>query len=239
MDGNGETGGNFISISSLFHPVKYGMAPADTIVVVVLCGPIGSGKTTTLNRLKAHPNFLVWPEDVEGWSFYLSRYYQDPSADNFFRLQADVASHFIRVTRQLEECQANGGPDIPVVERSPLDVVRIFLQMGHDRHGYCEPSLIGLMRRLAELAVWRQARYIYLDLPIEQCLERIRRRQRPGEAIGIDEQYARQIDRLYWQWLNDGESGGIGRFTILNLSAETEPQEVVEMVIDVALFAEE
>ncbi len=142
-------------------------------------GNIGCGKSTLIkNLILLQPDLVktVVPEPVERWQPILELFYADKKRWSFV-LQTVVLQHFCR-------------PDIHnhmLFERSPMSSIDVFATSSFIN------SMMTKMERLALLAQydavgWQPGTVIYVDTPVDVCLERMAKRARPGEQL-IDRKY--------------------------------------------------
>ncbi len=157
-------------------------------------GNIGCGKSTLIkNLIFLQPDLVktVVPEPVEKWQPILELFYADKKRWSFV-LQTVVLQHFCSPeARRAEEPQAlAAGPDIHnhmLFERSPMSSIDVFATSSFI------DSMMTKMERLALLAQydvvgWQPGTVIYVDTPVDVCLERMAKRARPGEQL-IDRKY--------------------------------------------------
>ena len=127
---------------------------------------------------------------------WLDRYYQSPATEAS-RIQTCVIGHYLDVTQRILESPAStAASTVHIVERGPDAVRDIFLPMNEDRcpeMKYFYPLIESVFFRdecdandnaaLPQLP-WRFAKNIYLRVPPEVCLRRVRRRARGNETRG-------------------------------------------------------
>lgn len=142
-------------------------------------GNIGCGKSTLIsNLILLCPELekTIIPEPVERWQPMLELYYGDRKRWSF-ALQTIVLQHFC--TPKLRSAT--------VFERSPMSSIDVFATSS-----YLDGTMTKTERRalLAQYNVvgWQPETVIYLDTPVDVCLERMAKRARPGEQL-IDRKY--------------------------------------------------
>lgn len=134
---------------------------------IVLEGNIGSGKSTILTQLSFPINKQFEP--VEKFTL-LKSYYEDP-----FRyanaLQIQVADVHLEVEGNLNE------PTI--FERTIETSIDIFSSMAYENKMITEPELNSLKQKLERSTP--VSAFIYIDVDLDTCMDRIKTRGRPGE----------------------------------------------------------
>jgi deoxyadenosine/deoxycytidine kinase len=223
------------------------------LIKIVVSGGIGAGKTSVLQMIQSYGtsqdlgdgldgHVTVLYENVEAWQYLLTRNYEaltngKPKEANTTTipalLQAKVLSHYLEVTEklmQLEEACAED-PDrleVVVIERSPVDVVEIFMKT--NRHAYTDAeyeSLAGYCAILMNSRVWqKKVRHIVLDVDVETCMGRIRRRAREGENR-IDASYMKILDAAYKELVRKLD----GVVCPISVSAHQDQSEVARIVL--------
>ncbi len=138
---------------------------------------------------------IRWQNTAE-WEFYLKKFYENRAAYGYL-LQMDVLLHFHRVTRELHKLEESGKPITVFVERSPYDIIHVFLESNKDFYNDdMYRSLIRMTEEYCNLKVWKDASYVILNSPSELCISRIRERDRDGEC-NIDREYVIMICNAY------------------------------------------
>jgi deoxyadenosine/deoxycytidine kinase len=150
---------------------------------VALEGLIGAGKSTLIQRLgRGHP------EPVEQWTF-LADFYHDP-ARWAFPLQMQILLS-----------QTNSPPD-GLFERSPHSALHVFARDS------LTPPEWDLLSAWSDRCGWVPDEVVFLRVPPATCLERVRRRNRPGEE-GITLDFLCQLERKYDGYLDYCRAQGI------------------------------
>ncbi len=198
--------------------------------LVVLTGPIGSGKST-VGRLAVQGLSLRFvPEDVDSLPEdreVLARYYGAVLEFEEERgaRSADAAAiaaarevvyrtqeHFIRRRAALLR-EATRGHAGCLVERHPSDDIEIFSRRNLEKGLLTEEQFADLERLSArELAeVPEPALTAFLHAEPARLRERIRHRGRPQEAdlLRTDNPYLEELDRLYRSWFERCRGGKV------------------------------
>lgn len=168
----------------------------------IVSGPIGAGKSSILRAIQActqyESNVHVFVEDTDAWQYYLERFYADPIGYGFL-FQKEVEIYIHNMTKRLEQLEEQCGKTTVVafVERSPLDVLHVFLTLNADK--IPPPDLACLVHAMTQYAnrpVWKNAQYSLIWCPPRVCIDRIAARDRKGEDK-IDVSYVERVNLLY------------------------------------------
>lgn len=170
------------------------------IQLQVVSGPIGAGKSSILRAIDActqyDPNVVVVLENTDEWQYYLERFYRDP-AGYVFLLQKEVESYIHRLTKRLEQLDDSSEEITVFVERSPLDVLCVFLPLNCDIMDEKDlECLTYSLQKYADRPVWQRAKYFLVSCPPRICMERIVHRKREGEEQ-ITAEYIGRVVNLY------------------------------------------
>ena len=186
------------------------------VKVSIVSGSIGSGKTSVLHAIDSltcdcEEHIEVFTEDVLQWQFYLKKFYNQPE-EYVFLFQKEVESYIHRTTKRLEMLDEQEEFTQVFIERSPLDVLHIFLKLNQDKMKLDDfQCLYHAMERYQERRVWKEAKYYLLQVEPELCKCRVQIRARDGEEH-IDLNYLQRLDQLYnklaeeqgWQIIHNG-----------------------------------
>ena len=176
--------------------------------IISIEGNIGAGKTTFLNILATlhldDPGILILREPVDQWSrvadthgTVLEHLYRDPGR-HAFAFQVLVL-HTMKT--RLKEAM-RGGYHTIIMERSVGASRHVFGRMLHAQGNMTdiEHQIYEQMCDDKELRWLIPDEVMYLDVPVEECLTRVRARGRPGEEP-IDAAYLKACERFYREWL--------------------------------------
>jgi deoxyadenosine/deoxycytidine kinase len=163
---------------------------------VILEGNIGSGKSTVLTTVApAFPGVIVHKEAVEEWGDFLKLFYENPTRWALpFSLQVLLTHHAYRTPPPPGVLQ--------MLERCPLSCRHVFTQLLFN-DGIMPQHHWDLYRQFSdELGFEPTASdlIIYVDTPVDMCLQRIDNRSRKGEAH-IDIHYLRKLEFQYTNML--------------------------------------
>ena len=149
-------------------------------------GNIGAGKSTLIDKVsnlltKHNIEHKTYKEPIEEWQSLLSAFYADKS--KAFELEMTTLKSHLRM---LEDARKQ---EIAIIERSILSNVNVF---GKSLMKYMteeqKTEYINITSEIPELV----DHYIYLDIPVETCLERIKKRGRDGESA-ITAEYLHEL----------------------------------------------
>lgn len=182
-------------------------------------------------------------ENVADWQYLLQKKHQARSSNatrtntgttSVSALFQDKVVDYLDVTERImkleDACLADPNRfEVLVIERSPLDVLEIFVRSNRDAYSEAEcDALVGCCRMLTNSDAWsRGVRHILLDVDVATCMERIRRRGRGGEDL-IDAGYMHTLDAAYRDLART--TPGI---TVLPIQADADRVSVVGRVLDV------
>lgn len=177
--------------------------PSGRILRVSIEGNIGSGKSMVLDALAQYSDDPFWdkwrivPEPVHEWCHLLGPFYaafpDTPARHGLAALlQLTVLSAYARILPQPSEAP------LVIMERSPWSSLAVFLPIQD-----LPPSLGKAVHQTAhhmreELENCLPAAIIYLRTDPNTCLQRIHRRQRPGES-SVSLTYLQQLHQQYEQ----------------------------------------
>lgn len=136
---------------------------------ILIEGNIGSGKTTVLTAIEA-PFYIKKFELVDKYADILKQFYENPK-QYAFALQKRIAEINLEIEDEV---------DRPAVfERSLESGIYIFSDM-LNKDGLIEDHEMEQLRYFLNYSI-PIAAFIYIDVDIDTCLERIKIRGRPGE----------------------------------------------------------
>lgn len=207
-------------------------SPTTSIVWITIEGAIGGGKTTLIKELSSHAAvgdvfkgcrvyFVKEPVDEIQQSGLLQKQYEDPLRWCY----CAQTQFFHKRTKKFLECWdsissiGNGGlgkEDSPIViisERSILSD-RIFWELQHDLKRIEEPceyeAYKDLWNMWVNLYPIKPSLVVYLDVPVDVCMDRVKERNRDSEVSGISREYQEHLIRLHEKFLFNNGTGGTG-----------------------------
>ena len=164
---------------------------------VIIEGNIGSGKSTALRGLAtALPdNASVHVESVAEWGDMLHLFYENPTQWALpFSLKVLLSHHAYRIPPPPDHIQ--------VLERCPLSCRHVFTQLLFN-DGTMPQHHWDLYRQFSDELGFEptsQDLIIYVDTPVDICLQRIVNRSRPGEDQ-LDIHYLKKLEFQYGNML--------------------------------------
>lgn len=174
--------------------------------MILLEGNIGAGKSTVGRLLKASSKFDFIEEPVDQWqggyaSNLLDMFYHDMERWSFtFQILA-----FITRAKTWQEILARTEHSRVVLERSIFTDRHVFATSMHQIGAMSETEwqvYCGLWDFLSTNYCVEPDAIVYLRTPAEECLERIKERDR-SEEVGIELDYLKQLESLHDAWLLD------------------------------------
>jgi deoxyadenosine/deoxycytidine kinase len=186
--------------------------------VIHIMGNIGVGKSTLLEELKRISEIwyseiadcenglpklrmAVMAEDVRSWEYYLNKMYRSiydgVKSDYPYRFQLKVINHFYNIAEFIHKARETNTYDCIFVERSILEARHVFIESNVANYSQRQLEVLrGSADELIGFNDWDESMYIFLQAPIELCMQRIKERARDGENC-IDENYMEQLVEQY------------------------------------------
>lgn len=157
---------------------------------VSICGNIGSGKTTVLEKLESN-GFDVKFEPIHEWTF-LSNFYKNMK-EYAFKLQMQILKSFLSYK---EHHVLKSLPTI--CERSPQESFHVFSSQLL-KNKYLTLDEYRIIRFFTYSYAWKPEIYIYIRTEPSVCLERISNRNRDCENE-ISLTYISELHKKYEQF---------------------------------------
>ena len=159
---------------------------------VILEGNIGSGKSTALHAVAAAlPEASVHVESVSDWGELLQLFYANPTQWALpFSLKVLLSHHAYRTPPPPEHIQ--------VLERCPLSCRHVFTQLLFN-DGTMPQHHWDLYRQFSDELGFEPTSedlILYIDTPVDVCLQRIANRSRRGEEQ-VDIHYLKKLEFQY------------------------------------------
>ena len=155
-------------------------------------GNIGSGKSTVIASLasSAHAHaFETFVEPVDEWGDLLDLFYSSP---------AEWALAFsLKVLMSFRAPAAHEGNCL--VERSPLACRHVFSQLLYN-DGSLTQHEWDLFKEYFDLLAWTPDVIVYIETPVDLCMERIQVRGRAAEK-SLDAEYLNRVEHQYTNML--------------------------------------
>ena len=154
------------------------------MVIIAIEGSIGAGKTSMLGTLK-RMGYMVIPEPTLAWAHWLNG-----NGDRAF-FQCIVLAWYLAVWPDTLPRDCPG----VIIERSPFTSKCVFTDGLVDLG-----NLQKVYNQLYERAMSKCSVdcYVFMSTTPSQCLNRIRRRQNPGDDAGTID-YLRELDKRHWE----------------------------------------
>jgi len=143
------------------------------MVLITIDGNIGAGKSSVLNYLHRNYKLPVDLEPVESWNKYLTDFYNDST--NVFKFQIRVWLDRCWIQEKTETTNI-------FVERSPRFIQDVFIDIAQEQNMITSSDkeiLLSLHQKTNKL--WENSIYIYLRSSPENCLKKIKKRNRVCE----------------------------------------------------------
>lgn len=183
-------------------------------MIIGLEGNVGAGKSTLLKKISAkYPHVTVIQEDLDTWNSYtsdgvplLEAFYKDPQKLGFVTQMAILLSrHKANLNIDRRSTRTT------VLERTMTADVHIFGKLGL-RQGNISPTEYAVMCDWVSTVETHGSPDItvFLDVPPEVCLERIRKRGRKAEA-GVTKEFVEELHALHLEWYNNAVHRNIVR----------------------------
>jgi deoxyadenosine/deoxycytidine kinase len=173
---------------------------------IVIEGNIGAGKSTLLNSLKErYPSAIVCQEDIEKWNTYtiddapiLEAFYKNKAAHAFTLQMAILLS---RVKTMLEYREMN---KLVFVERSMFADANVFCKMLNESDAIISDAQMSIVKDWVKTfsEICSIDMYIYLDVPVDTCLQRVSKRNRSGETE-ISTEYLHRLHIKHQEWFRN------------------------------------
>jgi deoxyadenosine/deoxycytidine kinase len=172
--------------------------------IISIEGNIGAGKSTIIEHLKHCHNYVVVPEPVDQWATIvdkdgisiLEHFYNSPKGWAFaFQMMA-----YISRLSLLKQTIKDNPTSIIITERSLHTDKYVFCKMLYDsgdiNHIEYSIYLKWFDDFIAEVPI---DSIIYMTSNTDVCMNRIKKRNRPGETIDID--YLNKCDKYHTEWI--------------------------------------
>jgi len=179
------------------------------MTIISLNGNIGAGKSTLMGKLeelyKENDKIIIVKEPVDVWEGI-----KDEQGvgllENFYKNQAKFAFSFqmtayISLLALLKKTRIDHPDKVIIVERCMNSSRNIFAKMLHD------DGLITLIDNTIYNQWYNEfinelgdIKYVYLKIDAEECLRRIKKRNRKGED-NISLNYLKKVEKYHDDWL--------------------------------------
>ena len=199
--------------------------------VIAIEGLIGAGKSTVLKCLEAHyaraPGRVRYEaEPLEAWTL-LEQFYQDQTSEAF-AFEAQVLCSYAH-----NKFKASGGDHLVFTERSAASALGVFVPL-LERAGHLPVDQVAKLETLhGNLGLKRPDIFVYLDLDIDTCLERLAWRNRGNERSAVTRAYLEALKTAYNDFFNRlGEAPGTPRVVRIEVDPAHSPEIVARQIYD-------
>jgi deoxyadenosine/deoxycytidine kinase len=164
-------------------------------VIVAIDGPIGAGKSDTMQCLQTKYGYRMQQEDLAAYRPLLKRFYADQARFGFAMQMRALHSHvqLMRALRKLET------PRVILIERCLVSSWLVFGEMLR-ADGSLTPEEWELyeafIRDVPSECAFPDL-IVHLHQPADVCLQRIEKRQRDGEAGHVPLNYLEHLNASY------------------------------------------
>lgn len=188
------------------------------MTIVTIDGNIGCGKTSVLNYLHKTYKLPVVLEPIDSWEEYLINLYCNQN--KVFEFQVKI---------WLDRCWIQEKPDKATIlmERSPLFIKDVFIKAARSQNLITEDEeqlLYNIHKNTDYL--WKDNNYIYLYSSYENCLSKIKKRNRTYEN-NISPDYIKLLNDLHEEVYN-GSATNIKKINVDNKSIAEVANEILE-----------
>jgi deoxyadenosine/deoxycytidine kinase len=214
-------------------------------ILISLEGNIGAGKTTIINQLKELcPTWHFIDEPVDVWTSLktaegenlLELFYRDIPRWAYTFQNCAVLMRMQLISGQIEEwrrqCEADpslAAHNVFVTERSIETDYNVFASMLKEQGHLNEIEWTLYLRWYNTLKnSCSVSGIVYIDTPVNVCMERIRMRGRDGED-SISEAYMNDLDRFHRSWMGRKEHPFIP-YNNYDEDVQDMPQNIVNFV---------
>ena len=184
--------------------------------IISIEGNIGAGKTTVIHKIEQfleetnNTRIRVLKEPVDLWSTIkdennetiLEKFYKDPKT---YAFPFQILAFMTRLSEIKKMLETYPDCEILLCERSIEADKNIFAKMMYD------DGLMDLISHQIYLTMSENMRadfplskVFYLDIPVETCIERIKKRNREGEE-NIAANYLEKCMKYHTDWLFDSD----------------------------------
>jgi deoxycitidine kinase len=177
-------------------------------------GNIGSGKSTLLAKLRAdHPDWYYVDEPVGRWletkqdnKNLLEIFYEDRKRWAYSFQTFALLTRLQAINNTHQRALADGNPNaIILMERSLETDSNIFAKMLHDTNEMLDVEwkmYSEWNKEFNKLDKTSKRAVIWVDTPVDICVERIHTRGREGEDK-IEKAYLQSLDDYHHRWLDN------------------------------------
>lgn len=181
-------------------------------IILALEGNIGAGKTTLLRYIREnYPKIVLIDEPVDTWETMktpdgkniLQHFYGDMERWAYTFQNTALLTRIENIQRAVDKHPEDG--TIFLMERSYLTDRYVFAKILHEDKKMNDMELDIYLRWYDHFtAKYPIYSILWLDTDVDTCVERIHKRNRPGEE-NIQRDYLQRLDDAHKQWLESPE----------------------------------
>ena len=177
-------------------------------IILALEGNIGAGKTTLLRYIRQnYPKIVLIDEPVDTWETMktpdgkniLQHFYGDMERWAYTFQNTALLTRIENIQRAVDKHPEEG--TVFLMERSYLTDRYVFAKILHEDKKMNDMELDIYLRWYDHFtAKYPIESILWLDTDVDTCVERIHKRNRPGEE-NIQRDYLQRLDDAHKQWL--------------------------------------
>lgn len=181
-------------------------------IILALEGNIGAGKTTLLRYIREnYPKIVLIDEPVDTWETMktpdgkniLQHFYGDMERWAYTFQNTALITRIENIQRAVDKHPDEG--TVFLMERSYLTDRYVFAKILHEDKKMNDMELDIYLRWYDHFtAKYPIHSILWLDTDVDTCVERIHKRNRPGEE-NIQRDYLQRLDDAHKQWLESPE----------------------------------
>lgn len=178
-------------------------------IIIALEGNIGAGKTTLLRYVREHyPKIVLIDEPVDTWETMktadgrniLQHFYGDMERWAYTFQNTALLTRIENIQRAIE---SNPPGSVFLMERSYLTDRHVFAKILHEDGKMNDMEMDIYMRWYNHFtSKYPIKQILWLNTDVDTCVERIHKRNRPGEE-NISRNYLERLDKAHRLWLED------------------------------------
>jgi deoxyadenosine/deoxycytidine kinase len=208
---------------------------ASSPTILALEGNIGAGKTTLLRYIREHyPKVVLIDEPVDTWETMktpdgkniLQHFYGDMERWAYTFQNTALLTRIENIQRAVDKYPAEN--TIFLMERSYLTDRYVFAKILHEDKKMNTMELDIYLRWYDHFtSKYPIHSILWLDTDVDTCVERIQKRNRPGEE-NIQKDYLQRLDNAHRDWL---ESPGY-KHKVITLSKDHTMEDICKTYIE-------
>lgn len=219
-------------IDDIVNKQSFNYIKDNKIKIASVEGNIGAGKSSALDHIKSKGYFVI-EEGIEIWGKLLEKTYNDPKKWRFHLQVSIINTMYNKIDLAIQE--KNIKDDIIFMDRSMMswyfftEIAYENKEITHDEFVTLS-KLYGILNRPADY-------YIYLDIPVDVCFQRMKKRDREFEKHitdfnlhqSLDIKFKNSITRDAEKYKNSLLS--YDRFYILRYKKDLTPEDISNKIL--------